>query len=219
MEIDITFISDTHGKHDEVTKHLPGGDFLIHSGDICSRGYQYEVRNFLEWFNSLPYNHKIFIAGNHDWFFEKSKTEVQKLLSEFPDIIYLENSEVIVKGIKFWGSPYTPRFFDWAFNVDRGSEIAKHWSLIPEDIDILITHGPPEGFGDLVLNSYSHGKRVGCTDLTQKVLEIKPKVHVFGHIHSGSGIYKNEYTTFINASVLDEDYRYSQLPVVFKYEK
>lgn len=213
--MEITFISDSHGKHDLLTEGLKPGKTIIHSGDISSRGYEWEIRAFLEWFSSLPYQYKIFTAGNHDWLFQRYSSIAKELLSEFPDIIYLEDSGITIEGINIWGSPQTPRFFDWAFNVDR-DEIYKFWELIPEDTDILITHGPPYKIGDLVNNRYHTDKNVGCKALAKRVLEVKPKIHVFGHIHCGYGIYTNEHTTFINAAVLDEDYTYTQKPTIFK---
>ena len=202
-------ISDTHGKHNELS--LPKADVIIHAGDICSRGYEQEVMDFLKWFDRLDYKYKIFIAGNHDFLFERESDEVlQKLIP--PGIIYLNDSAIEIEGIKIWGSPITPWFFNWAFNRNRGEAISRHWEIIPDDIRILVTHGPPFSILDKTLKK----EHVGCEDLLQKILEIKPGFHLFGHIHEAYGIFKNNDTTFINASVLDANYNLRNEPVVFE---
>jgi Icc-related predicted phosphoesterase len=107
-----------------------------------------------------------------------------------------------------------PTFFDWAFNRDRGAAIDKHWQLIPKNTDILITHGPPFG----VLDKTLRGEAVGCEMLLKKVNKIKPKLHVFGHIHEGYGMIDKKNTTFVNASVLDIRYNLRNEPVIIEYK-
>lgn len=208
--MEITFISDTHWivsdpvNTQDLNDLLPGGPILVHSGDVSGRGTEREIRVFLDWFSSQPYMHKILIAGNHDFFFEVAKPEVvQELLAEYPGITYLNDSGVTIEGIKFWGSPVTPFFHNWAFNR-YDNEIGPHWDLIPEGIDVLITHGPPHGILDKTIRE---GWSVGCKRLRAKVDQIKPKVHVFGHIHEEMGQVEIGGTMFINASVVDERYR------------
>lgn len=208
----LTLISDTHYQHDQLT--LIGGDLLIHAGDVCNRGTESEVLQFLEWFAKQNYTHKIFIAGNHDWFFEQeSEDYIQKIIPK--EIIYLNDSGVCINGINIWGSPVQPTFFDWAFNRDRGAAIDKHWQIIPNNTDILITHGPAFG----ILDQTQDGSHVGCDDLLIKINEIKPKLHAFGHIHEAHGIREIDGTTFVNASVLDINYRNRNLPVNLVLEK
>jgi Icc-related predicted phosphoesterase len=202
-------ISDTHCRHKSL--RLPKGDAIIHAGDISYRGKKSEVVDFLDWFKGLDYKYKIFIAGNHDFYFEKEGAkELDKVIPD--DIIYLNDTEVIIDGRKIWGSPVTPWFFNWAFNRRRGALIAKHWALIPEDVDILLTHGPVLGILDMVIN----GQQVGCKDLLQRVQEVKPKVHLCGHIHEGYGSIKKFGTKFINASLLNESYELVNKPVIFE---
>lgn len=206
-----TLISDTHGLHDQLT--LQGGDVLIHAGDVTSRGTEEEVLRFLKWFEAQPYKHKIFIAGNHDWFFERnSATYIQSILSD--DVIYLNDSGVTIEGISIWGSPIQPTFYNWAFNRQRGVLIDKHWKLIPMDTQILITHGPPFG----ILDQTSKKDCVGCEMLSKRIRKIKPKLHVFGHIHENYGIYHQEETTYVNASVLNTSYLYANQPIDWMYE-
>lgn len=206
-----TFISDTHGKHDLVTKDLIGGDFLIHSGDVSNVGKSGEIYDFLNWFSALPYTHKIFIAGNHDFGFEIMDTIAPEYNAL--GVTYLMDSFVVIDGFKIYGSPWQPRFYNWAFNVDRGDAIAKKWELIPDDVDVLITHGPPFG----ILDDTIQGLRVGCEELYKKVVEVKPRVHVFGHIHYGYGTRILEDTTYINASCLDERYMYTNKPISINF--
>lgn len=201
-------ISDTHGKHDEVL--LPKGDVLIHAGDISKSGGLQEVKVFLDWMAAQDFQHKIFIAGNHDFYFEKESDEAVREI--IPDgVTYLNNESVMIDNIKIWGSPITPWFFDWAFNRHRGEAIKRYWDLIPNDTDALITHGPVYN----ILDKTIRGQNVGCEDLLQTVLQIKPKVHICGHIHEAYGVFDNDNTRFINASLLDEKYNCINAPVIF----
>jgi len=202
-------ISDTHGYHDLLT--LPSGDVLIHAGDVSSQGSKQEVQDFLQWFSDLNYEHKIFIAGNHDFFFERADSDM--ITSIIPDnVIYLNDSGISIGGLNIWGSPVTPWFFDWAFNRHRGADIKKHWKLIPQNTDILITHGPVYG----VLDRTIHGQRVGCEVLKDATEVIKPKVHICGHIHESYGQVQTMDTLYINASVLDVQYRLVNDAVLFE---
>jgi len=193
-------ISDTHGQHRNLD--LPDGDVLIHAGDISSRGTEYEIRSFMDWFERLDYKYKIFIAGNHDFFFEQEDSAtIQSILPE--NVIYLNDSGANIEGISIWGSPVSPWFYDWAFNRHRGEDIGKHWDLIPDHIDILITHGPAFGILDRTVS----GLHVGCEELKSKIDILKPKIHICGHIHEAYGQIKTPDTLFINASVLDVRYQ------------
>ena len=198
----IILISDTHNNHNF---RIPKGDVLIHAGDVSSRGTKKEINDFIKWFQSQPHTYKIFIAGNHDFYLEK----IVDTKIEIPDIIYLNDSGCEINGIKFWGSPIQPTFYNWAFNRKRGVEIKKHWDLIPKDTDVLITHGPPHKVLDETLN----GDYAGCKELRKKVLEIKPKLHVFGHIHEGYGKLLRNEIIFVNASLFDEKYKGTNDPI------
>lgn len=205
----ILFISDTHGQHRKL-KNLPQADMLIHSGDVSRRGEDHEIEDFIRWFSQLDFQYKIFIAGNHDFYFEdETVNRIQKMLPQ--NTYYLCDTGVTIEGLSFWGSPITPTFFNWAFNRDRGKEIAKYWAKIPEKTDILITHGPPFGILDLTQS----GLNVGCENLLKKVKSIKPQYHLFGHIHEAYGVYESAQTTFINGSILDENYVIANQPIVF----
>jgi Icc-related predicted phosphoesterase len=213
-EVPLRFIaiSDTHCRHHNVK--LPKGDVLLHAGDVSYKGQKTEILDFLKWFAELKFQYKIFIAGNHDFFFEnKPSREIEELMPA--GVTYLNDTSIIIDGITIWGSPVTPWFFNWAFNRRRGMQIMKHWNLIPANTDILLTHGPVYGIHDSVIN----GVHVGCVDLLKKVKEIKPPVHVCGHIHEAYGQLKRGETKFINASLLNERYELVQKPVVFDFKK
>lgn len=188
---------------------MPGGDVLIHAGDVTRHGVEDEVIDFLNWFEKQPFEYRIFVAGNYDFYFERTaEDKLEKIIPE--GVIYLKDSGFSINGINIWGSPVTPWFFDWAFNRHRGPAIRWHWDLIPPGTDVLVTHGPVYGIHDCTID----GIHVGCYDLLQRVIEIKPLIHVGGHIHEGYGTAKINNTIFVNASVLDEGYRLVNKPVV-----
>lgn len=214
----ITFISDTHNKHKQITSHLPGGDLIIHAGDATSRGYKHEIQQFLKWFNGLDnYTHKIFIAGNHDFGFQDNPNECKEILDFYNKVTYLQdNMELIGQdyqtAVKIWGSPWQPEFFDWAFNLPRmGEQLKEKWNNIPTDIDILVTHGP--AWSNLDTIKFNPGVNLGCELLNERIGVIGPKIHVCGHIHTGYGYKFNGQTHFINAAVLDEHYMFTQKPL------
>ena len=221
----ITFISDTHSKHNQVTSSLHGGDVLIHAGDISNRGYRTEIQDFIKWFSKIEnYTHKIFIAGNHDFGCQDEVLAVEELLRLNPGSEYLYDDLFLIGKdeddyedmVKVWGSPWQPEFYNWAFNLPRqGAELKEVWNMIPSDVDILVTHGPPHGHLDYV--DYAK-QNVGCELLRERIDLIKPKIHVFGHIHSSYG-YKFDGTThFFNAAVLDERYNFTQKPLTVEWD-
>jgi len=225
----ISCISDTHGRLPEIDEC----DIFIHAGDICpahnhTRGFQsnWLKDEFNPWLKSIPAKHKIVIAGNHDWIFYDAKKQVPEL-----DCHYLEHESIEIEGLKFFGSPWTKFFCDWAFNFKENDrkQAERYWKQIPDDTDILITHGPPLSFGDSVYSMYGGTVvRAGDKQLRDRVFEIKPKIHVFGHIHQADyddeeRIVEFDYcsggkTAFYNVSVLNEEYRLVGKPTVFEVE-
>jgi Icc-related predicted phosphoesterase len=213
----ITFISDTHNKHKQVTSSLKGGDILIHAGDISSMGYQHEVAEFCKWFNSIDnYDTKIFIAGNHDWGFQNNVEKISQIVNSYKTIDYLQDETMGVQIgenpiVNIYGSPWQPEFYDWAFNLPKnGPGLMSKWQAIPDNTDILITHGPAYGLLDDVTGR--RGEHLGCELLAERIKEFKPKIHVCGHIHTGWGHYFDGHTHYFNAAVLDERYNFTQSP-------
>jgi predicted phosphohydrolase len=196
----LVLISDTH----EHRPAVPDGDVLIHAGDLTMNGKLSYLIEELDWMKSLPHKHKILISGNHDWGFQHLMTQGREDLAHdlAAPMIYLRDSEVVIDGVKFYGSPWQPWFYDWAFNLQRGAEIGAKWDLIPIDTDVLITHGPPKHILDWV------GKdSVGCEELATVVNRIAPSIHVFGHIHGAYGRREYGMTKYYNASMVNEAYQ------------
>jgi len=210
----IVCISDTHGDHEKLT--LPAGDVLVHAGDITAHGTEPDLIQFIDWFATRPFEYKLLIAGNHDAIMEERPDKVMRLC-ESKNINYLNDSGVVVNNVRFWGSPITPRFFDWSFMRDQGEDIEKHWALIPADTNILITHGPVWGILDEVVRSETVKEHTGCPSLKKRVAEVQPDYHVFGHIHEGYGELKKHGTVFLNVSTMDNGYRIRNAPVVIDW--
>lgn len=208
-------VSDIHMR-DVVT---PEADLLLVAGDMTFKGKRHELAWFEDWLQKQPQKHKVWIAGNHEFGIEQNPQAAYDI-AERTGTVYLENSGIELDGISIWGSPITPWFFDWAFNRQRGEDILRHWRMIPEGVDILMTHGPPYGYLDYV----PRGEHVGCADLLDVVsnqLSYPPQYMVFGHIHLGYGIAEHKRSDgkiikMINASSCDEDYVPINPPIVFE---
>jgi Icc-related predicted phosphoesterase len=207
----IVCISDTHDLHHKVKYH--DADMLLIAGDISSMGKEYQVVNFIKYIEKLNYKHKVMIAGNHDFVFENNDINGLLKFIEESGIIYLNDNSTTIENIKIYGSPISPWFHNWAFNRQRGDEIQKYWDMIPNNTDILLTHTPPYG----ILDINKQYENCGCKNLLQTVYEIKPKYHIFGHIHESYGQVCYDNIKFINASVLNEKYQYVNQPIVFEY--
>lgn len=209
----IVCFSDTHGLHDAVD--LPAGDLLVHAGDSTRRGLPEEVAAFGEFLAAQPHPHKVVIAGNHDFLFEREPDRARELLG---DVIYLQDSSAEVEGLTLWGSPWQPRYFDWAFNLSRGPALSDRWALVPQGVDVLVTHGPPHG----ILDRTWLLRHVGCEELERALPRIRPGLHVFGHIHEAYGTWSGGADVggglFVNASSCDRRYRPIQPPVVVEWD-
>lgn len=202
----LVIISDTHCTEPA----LPAGDMLIHCGDLTYGGRMHESLDGLKWLSSQPHAFKLLIAGNHEVEWEdKPYTWPELIKTNFPGITYLHDEGIEIDGLKFWGSPYQPHFMGWAFQKARGDELKEHWKKIPEGTDVLVTHGPPKGFGDC----NERDERFGDEDLLHRVLEVRPQIHCFGHAHHGYGQWFFQGIQFINAAVLNEGYILANAPV------
>lgn len=212
----LTFISDTHTKHNQIPKEdLGRGDIIFHSGDFTYRGLAEEVESFLEWFASLDYTYKIFIAGNHELGFEKKKFIVPERYQE-KGVTYLQDELVIRKGLKIYGSPWQPEFGGWEFNLPRGGqELEQKWDSIPEGIDVLLTHSPVYSYLDL----NREGMHCGCELLYERVNKINPWIHAWGHLHEAYGQKSLESRELINASILNREYEVQNLPIRLEINK
>lgn len=206
----ICAISDSHSYHRDLV--IPEADVLLHAGDITWKGELSILGDFSNWLKDIPIKHKIIVCGNHELGIEHGNKR-QPALAMFADAgaIYLEDSGVEIDGIKFWGSPVSPFFHDWEWNRHRGKDISVHWDKIPDDTNVLITHSPPYGIGDMTIA----GDNVGCEDLTRRINHLPNlKLHVFGHIHPGYGLKKVGDIYFANASVCTNKYDPTNPPIV-----
>ena len=210
----IVCLADTHNLHKRVD--VPAGDVVVFAGDMTSSGTSMEVRNFFDWLYELPHPHKVVIAGNHDWIFERNPAAgklAARLYARAPSITYLDDSGATIAGLKFWGSPVQWRFNDWAFNRERGADLQRHWDMIPADTEVLVTHAPPKGILDQVTGQGS----LGCENLRATINGLKKlRLSVFGHLHKDGGKKKimRSGKIFVNAAICTDDYVPSRRPVV-----
>jgi hypothetical protein len=230
----LVFISDTHNLplHQRGELVVPDGDVLVHCGDGTMSGDREEISKFAAWFRLFPHKHKVFVPGNHDWGFHiayenwRDSGKLDALLT-IDWAHMLIDKELVIDGVKFYGSPWQPEFCNWAFNLPRGPQLRAVWDKIPTDTVVLVTHTPPMGILDEVQSiKYVYDKQkghmdkrrvnehVGCADMLNAVRRIKPKVHAFGHIHGAYGRKEIDGTTFINASIADESYTMTHAPIV-----
>jgi predicted phosphohydrolase len=192
----LVLISDTHGLHTRMPA-IPDGDVLVHAGDLTATSTMEETAIALDWLSTLPHPHKSFVAGNHDFVFELQPLAAEALVPA--GVTHLRDSATEIGGLRFWGSPWQPEFHQWPFNLPRGEPLARVWAQIPQDTQVLVTHGPPRGILDRVVGRL--GKHEGCDDLRRRVAELRDlRLHVFGHIHEGYGSMTVGNCRYVNAS-------------------
>lgn len=192
----ILHLSDTHGFHSQFPfSRFEGIDVVVHSGDCSNRRSpalnQGEVESFIDWYKNVPVLRKIYVAGNHDTSIERRMITPGDFAAA--GIIYLENQSITIDGVKFFGSPITPTFGQWAFMKAR-HKMYDVWQHVPEDTDVLISHGPPKGVRDLSFNRQGELEMCGCHSLMMRCWELRKtlKLVCFGHIHNMPGIDTNQ---------------------------
>ena len=206
----IVCLSDTH--HMFLSVKVPPGDLLLHAGDHSRTGTVEEVRASADWLRAQPHRHKVVLGGNHDFCLEVPGTSGPEM---FAGLTYLEDQQVEVEGLSIYGSPWTPEFGRrWAYQKPRGDSLVEVWNGIPQGTDVLVTHGPPAGLGDFTVR----GEPAGCQDLLRRVRQVKPALHLFGHIHEGYGYRRQGETLFVNGSSCSIGYVYMQPPHVFDWD-
>lgn len=194
----ILHISDTHGLHNHFPKdYFDGIDMVIHSGDCSNSKHlqtsSIEILEFLEWYEKVPVKYKILIAGNHDTAIAR-KGVTKDTVSAY-GITYIENESIEIEGIKIWGSPITPTFGDWSFMKAR-DKTHEVWKTIPNDADVIVVHGPPKGVRDLSYDRQNNIEMCGDLALMKRVMVIKPKLVLFGHIHNCKDIENQGTSTY-----------------------
>lgn len=236
MKIDIAIFSDTHTRHDEVI--MPQCDIALFCGDLSDRGERFQIHDFLEWYSQQhAATFKVMIAGNHDLSFDPIKNNgtipnwIQEELDTFQNVTYLWDNSVNLMGLKIWGSPVTPDFFPeyWAFNLSRGQVIREHWKTIPNDVDVIMSHGPIHGMLDYVTPSglrfesvYPSGN-VGCLDLKDRIFQL-PNLKLFccGHIHDQTQAVDmpigDRVVKYVNAACMTNRYRFKHQPILVTLE-
>jgi Icc-related predicted phosphoesterase len=194
----VVCISDTHGQHEHLI--IPNGKMIVHTGDFTNNGSERKTDEFLLWYSNLPHQYKLLIAGNHDWYPYTRAEEFRKKCHTL-GIIYLEDSYITIEGIKFYGTPWVPRFFDWAF-MEEDYDLVPIYNKIPDDTQVLLTHGPAFGVLDAVPRGH-----VGSSALSAKLYD-HPSIthHIFGHIHESAGKLRLKNYTALNAACVDHKY-------------
>ena len=207
--MELVAISDTHSYHKDAD--IPIGDILIHCGDGELDNWT-RFNSFLKWFKSQPHKHKIFVPGNHDFLAQTYQLNCA-LQFESNGIHMLVDKELVINGIKFYGSPWTVKFYDWAFMKEE-KDLQEHWDNIPVDTDYLIVHGP--AYKHLDIGNPKHG-HLGSKTLAKKIDELKIPYVLFGHIHGSYGVEKTKHTTYVNCALLDEDYDMVNDPIIINH--
>lgn len=222
----IVATSDVHGMLHEI-EDFPDGDILVLAGDVLRNFYSPSARwsdaeqqvgaleDLCAWVtDQMPHRKVVLVAGNHDWVFQLEPKKAREVLAAHPKVVYLEDAGAEVCGLRFWGSPWQPEFCGWAFNLPRdGKALTSAWAKVPAGLDVLVTHGPPFGILDSSPEVGCH--EVGDRLLLERVKVVKPRFHVFGHIHGGYGRKRVGETEFLNVAACDESYMPVQRPMVF----
>ena len=210
MKTSFALISDTHGYR--VT--VPEADVLLHAGDGTRMGTHAQVEDLAEWLGALPHEHKVFVPGNHDFACQQVTGWARDTFAR-QGVTMLVHEPLVVRGIRLFGSPWQPWFYDWAFNVRSEEERRRLWSQIPEDTQVLVTHSPPYG----VLDRCDDGRLVGCHALRERVDALPSlRLHLFGHIHESYGTLVRDGRTFVNAACCTLAYQPTQLAIVLDLE-
>lgn len=208
----LVMLSDTHENHRQVS--IPDGDVLIHAGDFTMMGEPKRIYDFADWFMSHPHKHKILVAGNHDVSLDRNHRysehgiipPILEVAFEEIGITYLNEGAAVIDGVSFYGTPYTPSYGNWAF-MEPEWMLKNRYNKIPY-VDVLISHGPPKYILDT-----SRGESAGSKELFNRVLDMKPKIMVFGHIHDGYGHFFNGETHFYNAAICNGRYKVTNKPL------
>jgi len=203
----LVIVSDTHGRHEELG--VLEGDVLIHCGDAFN-GFEpdeRDVERLDRWFGRQRFDAILCVGGNHDFALEERAAQGMRVLE---NAVLLVDAPFEYRGVLFYGSPWTPELIDWAFYLEPEDAEAR-WSKIPRETDVLITHSPPAG----ILDVNRSGKGCGCPHLAERVKAVKPALHCFGHVHASAGTLLRDGVRYINASMVNSQYRIARSPLVY----
>ncbi len=201
----LVIISDSHGRHEDLGTLR--GDLLIHCGDSGNGFTRHadDVDRLDTWFGQQRFDRILCIGGNHDF---EIQARAERGGPVFRNAEYLQDQAYEYRGVRFYGSPWTPELVNWAFYLDD-DELRDRWELIPDEVEVLITHTPPFG----ILDRNSSGRNCGCRELQRRLLNLHPRIHCFGHIHASAGTTSMNGTTFVNASMVNRRYEIVRDPV------
>jgi Icc-related predicted phosphoesterase len=219
----LVFVSDTHGLHDQLV--MPDGDILVHCGDATNRGTVPEFARFNQWCQLMrkKYRRVIYCGGNHDALLERSPDLVRSMLL---GVDVLVDQAIEVEGLVFYGSPWTPAFLNWHFQLYTPEQAQETWERIPDHVDVLVTHGPVHGILDNVMERVPDRepdgsetwrtvvRHVGCPALFARVMRVRPLLHACGHVHCHPGQFFYDGVHFLNASMLDDAHATPRSPIV-----
>ena len=224
--VKVTCISDTHLEHKRLTKklvnHSSSPSVFIHAGDFTNFGNIEKIEEVFYWVSDLPYDHLLMICGNHEVKVSENDAMLKPLAASY-GIQLIHNEVVEIEGFKFYGEPRSREFFNWGWSYNPGQEAEEVWAKLPEDIDVLVTHGPPHGCCDFIptidLHTLKPVGHQGCISLRRAIEEKKPRYVVCGHIHEGYGTSLINETTVINAAIMNKNYVPVNDPVTFELRK
>lgn len=209
--IKIACIADTHEQAQNIPGGIPQCDILVHAGDMTFLGEYDKLLKFNDWGGKifLPETRKICVAGNHDKTLEGDIETARALL---PHWTYLQDEAYEVFGLKFWGTPWSAEYHpeSWGFQLERGEKARAQWEAIPEDTDVLIVHGPPFGYGDKI----ESGDHVGCKELAYRLMDVRPRLTICGHVHTDPGVFAAPWGTVVNAATMTGGYKPKRKPIV-----
>jgi Icc-related predicted phosphoesterase len=211
----IIAFSDIHGKQNKLlTEWFDNNpaDLLIFGGDLQANSSDDYGYGFMEWLHRLPYSTKVLIFGNHDGYYSNAMFYTRD--KGYTDIVFLHDESVTINGINIFGSPHSLVYGNWWFMM-KDSDLEEVWKKIPDNTNILITHAGPYGILDYTCDGFTTGSK----SLLKRVQELKQlKYHIFGHIHESFGVKTISGVTFMNVSLLNEKYQFTNNPVTFEYE-
>lgn len=206
-------ISDTHGQ--EAKLKIPDCDVLIHCGDFSNLGTEEELSKFAGWLKTLPHKHILLSPGNHDGMTQENPARAKEILENARSGVRLLLHEALeLEGIRFFFSPLTPEYAGWWWMLEEPDLVAK-WAEIPDDTEVLITHGPPKLILDTVERQIGH--HAGSSSLYARIQQLpKLRHHFFGHLHhSGGQTVRIGGVDFTNAAVLDDRNHFRNQPQIY----
>lgn len=222
--MNLLLMADLHGWLPKVTIQQ---DVIVIAGDIVpvwAANNRYDINiskqaiwlrdTFYPWVNQLPCEHVVMTWGNHDWV--GMEPDVLDQIPAPKKLHTLVDEGVTLDGVHFYGSPWQPRFYDWAFNLDE-VDLSRRWKLIDDHTDVLVVHGPPKGYGDRMKRGYKTDAP-GSESLTRRIKEVEPKLVVCGHIHQAAGSYEltgnsGKSIYVYNCAIVDSSYQPKRVPV------